>query len=79
MKAKLIFDLPEDKDDFTAASKGMDYFLALFDMAHYLMATVRGKNTVIDEAKGKYAVADRIQEKFYKILDFYQINMDEIS
>lgn len=79
MKAKLIFNLPDDRDDFKAATAGMDYFMALFDMDNFLMATERGKNTVIEEASSKDDIVEVIQNRFYEILDYWDISMDEIS
>jgi len=32
MKAKLEFNLPEDKDDFKLAQRGADYFRFLWDL-----------------------------------------------
>lgn len=43
MKAKLLFDLPTDRDDFTLATHASDYWLALWDFNQYITAIVNGK------------------------------------
>ena len=38
MKAKLIFNLPEDQDDFNYATFGFNYYMALVEMDQWLRA-----------------------------------------
>lgn len=36
MKAKLIFNLPEDQEDFNHATNGFNYYMALLEMDQWL-------------------------------------------
>ena len=55
MKAKLIFDLPEDKYEYEMASKGSNWHNVAWEMYQYL----RGKT--------KYA-SDDVQEEYIKAM-----------
>jgi len=63
MKAILTFNLPKDKDEFKLATKGINYFSAIFDFANAL--------SNLDVFKDK----DEIEMKFYEILDNWDIEI----
>ena len=69
MKAKLIYNLPDEIDLFMLASKGLDLAMALFEIEQYL----RGVD--------KYDTGDdieKIREEFYEILEKHDINLDNL-
>ena len=41
MKAILEFDLPEDKEEFEVASKGMDWALLAWDIDQYIRKKIK--------------------------------------
>ena len=75
MKAILKFDLPEDKDDYTAASHGMDYALTCWDMDQKLRGWLKyGHN--FDSADD---ALEECRDQLREIMDSYNIHLDMIS
>jgi hypothetical protein len=57
MKAKLIFNLPEDQDDFNYATNGFNYYMALMEFDQWLRAEYKynGKEDM-------YEVREKLRE-----------------
>ena len=57
MKAKLIFNLPEDQDDFNYANNGFKYYLSLVEMDEWLRSEYKynGKEDM-------YEVREKLRE-----------------
>lgn len=64
MKAKIIFDLPEEQKDFLRAVKALDLGLALWETEQLF------------RKHGKFAGQG---EEFYDILDKYNIDLEELA
>jgi hypothetical protein len=77
-KAILEFDLnePEDIQAHKRAVKAVDLSLALWDIEQYL----RGQLKYNDEnlTSEAYDALDKAKDKFYEILDEYNISLDEL-
>jgi len=75
MQAVLKFDLPEDRDEYTAANHGMDYALTCWDMDQKLRSWLKyGHNfESADEA------LERVREVLNEIMDDHGIHLDMIS
>ncbi len=72
MEAVLKFNLPDDKDEFTAAIKGKDYWLALWDIYSYLRQLWKygeEENVSIEE----------VYNKFFEILEDRNVSIDDLS
>jgi len=75
MKAILEFDLPEDQDDFTAASHGMDYALVCWDMDQKLRGWLKyGQN--FDSADD---ALEECREQLREIMYEHGVTLDMIS
>ena len=48
MKAILEFELPEDKEEFDAASKGMDWAILAWDMEQYIRNRLKYQTEKLD-------------------------------
>ena len=73
MKAILEFNLPEEKDEFILASKGNNYYSALWDLNNEIRSKIEFEKEQISE---KYK---EFQKLFNQILENYNINLYEID
>ena len=53
MKAILEFELPEDKEEFDAASKGMDWAIVAWDMEQYIRNRLKYQVEKFDTVSAK--------------------------
>ena len=53
MKAILEFELPEDKEEFDAASKGMDWAIVAWDMKQYIRNRLKYQTEKLDTSSAK--------------------------
>ena len=53
MKAILEFELPEDKEEFDAASKGMDWAIVAWDMEQYIRNRLKYQTEKLDTSSAK--------------------------
>ena len=53
MEAILKFDLPEDKEEFDAASKGMDWAIVAWDMEQYIRNRLKYQTEKLDTSSAK--------------------------
>ena len=57
MKAKLIFNLPEDQDDFNYATFGFNYYMALVEMDQWLRTEYK-----YNDKEELYEVREKLRE-----------------
>ena len=66
MKAKLVYNLPEDNFDFNLASKASDMYLTLSDLRSHLK---REQDLADDRGDGeKASVIESIRKYFWELL-----------
>ena len=53
MKAILEFDLPEDKEEFEAASKAMDWSILAWDIDQYIRNRLKHQTEKLDTSSAK--------------------------
>ena len=53
MKAILEFDLPEDKEEFEAASKAMDWSILAWDIDQYIRNRLKYQTEKLDTSSAK--------------------------
>ena len=53
MKAILEFELPEDKEEFDAASKGMDWAILAWDIDQYIRNRLKYQSEKLDTSSAK--------------------------
>ena len=73
MKAKLTFNLPEDKHEWENAMRADAMFCALWDVSQELRTL--WKYEELDEEE--WNMVERIRDKFYEILSEHNINLDK--
>jgi len=73
MKAILEFDLPEDLIEYTKVNKAQDYFLALWDIGEQL----RSWDKYGHPFKDADDALTQIREDFYRVMNHFNINLDE--
>ena len=57
MKAKLIFNLPEDQEEFNHATNGFNYYMALVEMDEWLRSEYKYNNN-----EEMYEVRNKLRE-----------------
>ncbi len=82
MKAKLIFDVPEERKAFMAAAKATDMAAALWDIVYNVAKGItRYYEGIDDEAYDKLTPLDGVQmyrERINAVLDDNGINVDDL-
>ena len=78
MKATLTFDLPDEKDDFTAATKGMNYYLALWNALTNLRNEIK-YNEGRWLAETGYEGLERAREILLDAMEEQGCTMEDIS
>lgn len=76
-KAILEFNLPDEKDDFTAATKGIDYWLCLWDLNDYLRHECKYNANAWGEEG--YRALETVRNKFFDILNGRNCSLDDLS
>ena len=74
MKAKLTFNLPEDKHEWENAIRADAMYCALWDLSQELRIMWKYQDYQTEE---QYAIVDSIRDKFYEILNNHNINLDQ--
>ncbi len=73
MKAILEYNLPEDQEDFTRATKALDMELALWDIANEVFRPARKHGYADQElnalAENNTELIGLLEQKFYAILE----------
>ncbi len=75
MKHILVFDLPDESNELKLCNNAQNYYSALFEFKSYLRA--RQKYSDLSQEELKYI--EHMEQRFYEILDFCNVNMDEIE
>ncbi len=70
MRAKLIFNLPEDEHEFKTALRGADYQLALWDLYSYFRGQV--KHLEPDQRDD----IETVQQKFFEIMESRGVDVE---
>lgn len=73
MKAKLTFDLPQDKYEWENAIRADAMFCALWDVSQELRTLWKYEELSEEE----WNMVERIRDKFYEILSEHNINLDK--
>jgi hypothetical protein len=73
MKAKLIFNLPEDQNEWENAINGNAMYSALWDISQELRTLWKYEELNEDEWK----IVERIRNKFFDILQENNINLNK--
>lgn len=72
MKAIIEYNLPDDQFEFDVAVKAVKLWLSLSDVKDELRAILK-----YEELKdNQYEIVERIQEKFFEILQDNEINLN---
>lgn len=66
MKAVLIYDLPDDADEFNAAVKALNLYFCLWDLDQFLR----------DQIKYHNADLDHVREKLHEIMSDRDVSFD---
>jgi hypothetical protein len=73
MKAKIIFNLPEDQAEFDFATQGSNMYSALWDISQELRTLWKYEELKQEE----WDMVERIRNKFFEILEDHQIKLDK--
>jgi hypothetical protein len=73
MKAKIIFNLPEDQAEFDFATQGSNMYSALWDISQELRTLWKYEELKQEE----WDMVERIRNKFFEILEDHQITLDK--
>lgn len=73
MKAKLTFNLPDDKHEWDNAVRADAMFCALWDISQELRTMWKYEELNDEEWK----MVERIRDKFYEILQEHNINLNQ--
>jgi len=76
-KVTMEFDLPEEKEEFNLAYKGIDYSVALVRVHNELLRPHRkhGYGEPILDDENAYAIIERLEEKFFSILEDEEVSL----
>jgi hypothetical protein len=69
MKAILEFNLPDDKDDYTAAMYGKEFFLALYSMDSWLRDSIKYGDMPYES----------VREKLFEIMEGYGVHLEMLD
>lgn len=75
MKAILEFTLPEDSVEHKQAVKALDMALVIW---HFANNSKKALGYEIDDIEDKYEVLDKVFERFYELLEEYNVKPDEL-
>jgi len=73
MKARLTFDLPQDKYEWENAMRADAMFCALWDLSQELRTLWKYEELSEEEWK----MVERIRDKFHEILQEHNINLNQ--
>lgn len=74
MKAILEFNLPDDDSEFTFATKGSKYYVALWDIDQWLRARMKYDDTVTGE---QYEAYEKTREELRDIMSSRGVSFDD--
>lgn len=73
MKAKLTFNLPEDKHEWDNAVKADAMFCVLWDVKQELRSLLKYQELTSEQ----YDIVEKISDKFYMILEENNVNLNK--
>jgi len=78
MKATLEFNLPEDNQEFTLATKGLSWWNVCWDMDQWLRAQYK---YMPDEgfSKEKYDTYVEVRDKLFEFMSEHGISLDDVA
>ena len=68
MKAILEFELPEDKEEFDAASKGMDWAIVAWDIDQYIRNRLKYQSEKLDTSSAKEEL-DLLRNELHSMME----------
>lgn len=71
MQAQLIFNLPDDQNEYELCNKALDMRIALDGVREYL----RGKVKYDTHDEKKWEAYDEVYEQFFEIINNYNIKL----
>ena len=75
MKAKLEFNLPEEKSEFNFATQGSDWFFVAWKMDQWLRGNIKhAPNSMSDD---EYRTYELCREKLRQLIDDSGLNLDQ--
>jgi hypothetical protein len=77
MKARLIFNLPEEQMEFNRANQSLDMACALFDILQLRKKMFRKYESYIDTPEWS-SVVDFMGDEISEILEEHNINIDKL-
>ena len=78
MKAILEFNLPEDKEEFDTALKGMDWALLVLDIDHNLKKKLTHKFESQPKEWNVFGGVDETFKYINNLFEEYNVNLEEI-
>jgi len=81
VKAILIYELPEEKEEFNLAISGCKYYSALFDIFQELRTIIKREllPDKVKDAEDRYEVVEYIRDHLWQVMDDNNVNLDEGS
>lgn len=77
MKAIIQFELPEDQDEYTLATKGNDIWCVLYDFDQHLRAHVKYNPDKLD---GKTLdLIEKLREELWEYMDSRNVSFNMVS
>lgn len=75
MKAILEFNLPNDKAEYKAATQGMDWALAMWDLSQYIRGCLKYGHSYKDAD----AAFEAVREKILEICETHKVNLNDME
>ncbi|PIR43906.1 hypothetical protein COV24_00200 [candidate division WWE3 bacterium CG10_big_fil_rev_8_21_14_0_10_32_10] len=76
MKAKLTFDLPEDKSLYNACSHGLDWYLVALDMDNHLRSRLK---SLPDDLTDAYSIIDDIRQQLHVYMADHGVSLEDVE
>ena len=75
MKAKLEFNLPEEKSEFNFATQGSDWWNVCWNMDQWLRGNI--KYAPDEQSDEVFEAYERCREKLRELIDSQGLNLDQ--
>lgn len=76
MKAKLEFNLPEERDEFTLASNGGNFWSSLWDLDQWLRAKIKYG---VDLEDYEIEIYEKIRDELHQKMDENRVFLDMVE
>jgi len=77
MKAILEFNLPEDDQDFTVATNGLNFWHVLYDLDQSLRS--KTKYAPDDLPQDKYDAYQEVRDELHELMSNHNVNLDMVK